>query len=160
MLRKQVLPTSAAIPIRPLNEIDVAAIATVLVSSEATVNPVENIFDGSRGPGASRWVAAEDGEQTLVLVFDTPQTLNWVELEIEEPELVRSQDLLLSASCDDGWTYREVVQQGYNFSPPSTTFQRERWEVRMEGVTHLHLRIWPDRDGNPCRASITSLSLG
>ena len=159
MLRKQVLRALPEAPVRQPGEIDVAEAATVLVSSEAAGHPVENVFDGRRGPGGSRWVAAEDGEQTLVLAFDAPQSLTRVGLEVEETEVDRSQEVLLSASCDGGRTYREVVRQGFNFSPPGTTFEREGWTVRLDGVTHLQLRIWPDRGHKPCRASITSLVL-
>jgi hypothetical protein len=158
-VRKQVLPESSENRASQPGQIDVATVGTVLITSEATGYPANNIFDGRHGPGASRWVAAEDGEQTLVLAFDAPQTITHVELEIEETEVDRSQELLLSVSCDGGRTYREVVRQGFNFSPPGTTFEREGWAVRLDGVTHLRLRLWPDRGGKPARASITSLTL-
>jgi hypothetical protein len=65
----------------------------------------------------------------------------------------------LAASCDGGRTYRELLRQEYNFSPPGTTFEREDWSVKAEGVTHLRLSIRPDKGGKPCRATITSLGL-
>jgi len=158
MLRKQPLRERTEDPPGP-GEIDVAAAATVLVTSEDPAHPVENVFDGRRGPGASCWVAGTDGEQTLVLAFDAPASLNRVVLEVEETAVARRQELLLSVSCDGGHTYREVLRQEYNFSPPGTTFEREEWVVRADGVTHLRLSIKPDKGGKPCRARITSLAL-
>lgn len=138
-------------------EIDIHRIATALVTSEAEEFPVENAFDENRGPGASRWVAAETGEQTLVLQFDTPQRIRRVELEVEENQIARTQELTLEVSTDGGESYRELVRQEYNFSPPDTTFERELWTVELANVTHLRLRIRPDKGDRPCLASVTSL---
>jgi hypothetical protein len=130
--------------------------ATVFVTSESASHPVENAFDERRGPGGSRWIADEDGEQTLILAFDSPQTIRQICLEIEEPALSRTQELSLSMSDDGGQTYRERVRQEFTFSPPGTTFERERWSLRGEAVTHLKLVIKPDKGNKPCRATLTS----
>ena len=84
MLRKQILKglPAAAVPVP--DGIDIAAVATVLVTSEAPDHPVDHAFDGRRGPGGSRWIAGETGEQELILAFDAPQTIRQVGLEIEE----------------------------------------------------------------------------
>ena len=140
-------------------EIDVAAVATVLVTSEDPDHPVDHAFDDRRGPGGSRWVAGEPGEQTVILAFDAPQTIRRVVLEVEEHEVARTQEVQLAVSVDGGQTYRELVRQEYNFSPPGTTFEREDWAVTAEGVTHLRLWIKPDKGGKPCRGTITSLVL-
>ena len=159
MLRKQIIRghADAAAP-RP-EEIDVAATATVLVTSEAADHPVDHAFDGQRGPGATRWVAGEPGEQALTLAFDASQALRGITLEVEEREVARRQELRVSVSADGGRTYRELRRQEYNFSPPGTTFEREDWAVREDGVTHLRLRITPDVGGAPCRATLVSLAL-
>ena len=133
--------------------------ATVLVTSEAAEHPVDHAFDAHRGPGGSRWVAGEPGEQTLILAFDAPQAIRRVALEVEESEVARTQELQMAVSSDGGTTYRELLRQEYNFSPPGTTFEREDWAVNAEGVTHLRLRIRPDKGGKPYRATITSLVL-
>jgi hypothetical protein len=159
MLRKQVIKAAAATPVLTPEEIDIAAVATVQVTSEATDHPVDHAFDGSRGPGGTRWVAGEPGDQTLILVFDAPQTIRRVVLEVEEPDVARTQELQLAVSIDGGRMYRELVRQEYNFSPPGTTFEREDWAVTVDGVTHLRLRIKPDKGGKTCRGTITSLVL-
>src|SRR5439155_1179463 len=106
MLRKQILEHPAVTPI-PAGEINVPEVATVLVTSETADHPIDNVFDGRRGPGGSRWVAEKPGEQTLILAFDAPQMIHKITLEVEEPAVSRTQELALSLSMDGGQTYRE-----------------------------------------------------
>lgn len=157
MLRKHLLtePPMASVPQSGAK--DIAAIATVWVTSEAADAPIDQAFDESRGPGGSRWVAAVPGEQRLILAFDTPQTIRTISLEVEESDVSRTQVLHLAVSCDGGQIYQELRRQEFNFSPPGTTFEREEWAVTLEGVTHLQLVITPDKGGQPCRATLTSL---
>jgi hypothetical protein len=156
MLRKQIIHAS---PFSSPGEIDIAAVAIVLVSSETTEHPIDHAFDGNRGPGGTRWIAGEPGEQTVILAFDSPQVICRVALEVEEPDVARTQELRLAVSTDGGRTYRERLRQEYNFSPTGSTFEREDWEVRAENVTHLRLMIKPDKGVTGCRAMITSLVL-
>ena len=141
------------------SRIDIAAVATVLVTSEAPSHPVDHAFDGNGGPGGSRWVAGETGEQAVILAFDAPHPIRSMALEVEEREVARTQEIQLAVSGDGGKTYRELLRQEYNFSPPGTTFEREDWAVAAEGVTHLRLVIRPDKGDKPCRATVTSLAL-
>ena len=158
-MRKQILKSDPApLPSLP-DEFNVAALATVAVTSEAADHPVENAFDNRRGPGGSRWVAETPGDQTLLLAFDAPQNLHQVSLEVEETQVSRTQELQLAVSDDGGKTYRELLRQEFNFSPSGTTFEREEWTVAAENVTHLRLRLKPDKGGRPSRASLTSLSV-
>ena len=159
MLRKQIIKGSSAAPLPTAGAIDIAAAATVLVTSESPEHPVDHAFDDRRGPGESRWVAGAPGEQTLILAFDSPQAIRRIVLEVEEPEVSRTQELQLALSCDGGQTYRELLRQEYNFSPPVMTFEREDWAVSVDAVTHLRLWIKPDKGGKPSRATLTSLVL-
>lgn len=155
MLRKQILTTHG----RAAAEKDIAAVATVLVSSEDPRYPIDAAFDGQRGPGASRWIAAQSGEQTLILAFDTPQTIRKILVEVEEPEISRTQEMAVSISHDGGQTYRELMRQEYNFSPPGTTLEHEEWSIKADAVSHLQLRIKPDKGGKAGRATLTTLAL-
>jgi hypothetical protein len=159
MLRKQIIMRSPETPAPMPGEIDIAARATVQVTSESTEHPVDHAFDTQRGPGGTRWVAGEPGEQAVILAFDAPQTIRQVLLEVEETEVARTQELQLAVSYDGAQSYRELLRQEYNFSPPDTTFKREDWTVSAEDITHLRLQIKPDKGGKPCRATITSLVL-
>jgi hypothetical protein len=160
MLRKQILTTTHPITaVRRAAEKDIAAVATVLVTSEDPDHPIDYVFDSQRGPGGSRWIAEQSGEQTLILAFDTPQTIRRVLVEIEEPDISRTQEMDVSISDDGGQTYRELVRQEYNFSPPGTTLEHEEWPIKADGVSHLRLRIKPDKGGKACRATLTTLAL-
>lgn len=159
MLRKHILTERPAAPISRSGEKDIAAIATVLVTSEAADHPIDLAFDNRRGPGGNRWVGEGPGEQTLMLAFDTPQTIRKIRLEVEEQEVSRTQELQVSISYDGGQTYHELLRQEYTFSPPGTTFEREDWSVTAEGVTHLQLMIKPDKGGKRYRATLTSFAL-
>jgi hypothetical protein len=163
MLRKHIIPTAphaadAATGFKP-DGLHVPTLATVLVTSESPDHPVDHLFDGHDGPGGTRWVASVDVEQALILAFDAPQTIREVRLETEEPYASRTQVLTLSLSQDGGRTYREILRQEFNFSPPGTTFERERWSVPAERVTHLRVAIRPDKGGTPFRATLTSLEI-
>ena len=159
MLRKHLLTERPAAPSGQAREMDIPTLATVFMTSEAAGHPIDCVFDAQRGPGGSRWVAAAPGEQVIILAFDTAQTLHRVTLEIEERTVSRTQELDLSVSCDGGQTYRELRRQEYTFSPPDTTFEREDWALTAEGVTHLRLRIKPDKGGKPCLATLTTLAV-
>jgi hypothetical protein len=157
MLRKQLLQPVASH--RSGGEILIAETATVLVASELPDHPIDHMCDGQRGPGSTRWIAEQPGDQTVVLAFDTAQNISMVSLEIEETEVSRTQEVTLATSRDGGLTYRELLRQEFNFSPSGTTFEHEEWRLAAEDITNLRVWIRPDKGGKPCRASITSLVL-
>lgn len=159
MLRKRVAPVETVPPANRTNDIDIARVATVVVSSEHPAYPVDHALDGSLAPGGRRWVAGGPGEQAITLVFDAPQTLKRVSIQVEETETARTQEICLSASWDGGVSFRELLRQEFTFSPPGTTIEREDWAVRLEGITHLRLMIRPDKGHKSCLATLTSLAI-
>jgi hypothetical protein len=159
MLRKQVTPKRPVESAFFEDEIPVPNVATVEVSSEQGDHPIDNVFDSNRGPGGSRWIAEGPGEQTVTLVFDSAQPIRRIGVEIEEVAVSRTQELSVSVSSDGGRTYRQLVRQEFNFSPPDTSFEREVWSVEADAVTHLRLEIKPDKGGRIGRATLTTLSL-
>jgi hypothetical protein len=159
MVRKQIIPKRPEAPASLEGEIPIAAVATVQVTSEQADHPIDNAFDESRGPGGTRWLADTPGEQTVTLVFDRPQTIRQIRVEVEELAVSRTQELSVSVSSDGARTYRELVRQEFNFSPPGTSFERELWSVSADAVTHLRLEIKPDKGGRIGRATLTSLAV-
>lgn len=157
MLRKQLLQPKESHGSG--KEISIADTATVLMTSEQPDHPIDHICDGQHGPGSTRWIAGQSGDQTIILAFDAARNIDTVGLEIEERDVSRTQELTLATSRDGGQTYREVLRQEFNFSPTGTTFEHEEWRVAAEGVTNLRVWIRPDKGGKPCRATITSLVL-
>jgi len=140
-------------------ELDLVNIATVQLTSEDLAHPIENAFNLQQGKGANYWAAAASGPQTITLVFDQPQTIRKIQLEIEEVEASRTQVLHISISYNGGQSFEKVLEQDYTFSPPGTTFQREDWTVNLEPVTHFRLNIMPDRDHQEAIAKLSSLIL-
>jgi len=159
IVRKQIIPLApGASSTSSAQELNITDLATVLVTSEAPDFPVENAFDGQHGAGGSRWMAVEPGEQTLIVAFDVPQILRRIVLEVEEREVERTQEVDVALSEDGGRTYRELLRQEYTFSPVGATFEREEWAVSVQKVTHVRVRIKPDKGGRPCRATLTTLA--
>ncbi len=145
MLRKHIVKAPPSHPVPEPGEMDIAATATVQVTSEDPAHPIEHVFDTRRGPGGSRWVAAEPGEQTLILAFDTPQTMHQTLVEVEELEVGRTQEFRLSVSHDGGQIYRELRSQEYNFSPPGTTLSDATKSKGMGAMPHTEgvaFRVW------------------
>jgi len=89
----------------------------VEVSSEDNDFPIESALVSGETPG---WRAAMSGTETIRLVFDQPQKLKQISLVFEEKEVIRTQELVLRWSSDGGSSFREIVRQQWNFSPPST----------------------------------------
>jgi hypothetical protein len=158
MLRKVIVGDRAAAAVPRADVKDIPALATVLVTSEAPEHPVDHLFDASGGPGGTRWIAGADGEQTLALAFDAPQSIRAIGIEAEEPSATRTNVLVISLSEDGGRTYQERIRQEFNFSP-GTTFEREEWSVPAERITHVRVTIQPDKGHAPHRATLTSLTV-
>ena len=74
-----------------------------------------------------------------------------------EDEQQRTHEYLLRWSSDGGRSYREIVRQQYNFSPPDNTREIEDYEVDLVGLTAPEISISPDISGGRARASIAEL---
>jgi hypothetical protein len=135
---------------------DLEPLAQVEITSEDVDHPIESALIPGRGPG---WRAAQPGEQTIRLLFDEPQSLRRIHLRFHEAERERTQEFVLRWSADRGRSYREIVRQQYNFSPPGAAREFEDYDVDLDGVTALELRIVPDISGGNARASLTQLRL-
>ncbi|MDR9405360.1 MAG: hypothetical protein RI580_18225 [Halothece sp. Uz-M2-17] len=159
-MRKQIVDSGTLNPqSSTTGELNIINIATVQLTSEDPVHPIENAFNHQQGKGVSYWAAATSGPQTITLIFDQPQVIRKIQLEIEEVEVNRTQVLQISVSYDGGQSFEKVLQQDYTFSSPGTTFQHEDWTVNLEPVTHFRLHIVPDRDHNLAIAKLSSLIL-
>jgi hypothetical protein len=87
---------------RPDAAKEIARIATVWVTSEAADTCFDQVFDQRQGLRRSRWVAAQPGEQPLILAFDTSETIRTISQEVEELEVSRTRVLHVSVSRDRG----------------------------------------------------------
>jgi hypothetical protein len=136
--------------------LDLDDAAVVEVTSEEKEYPVESalVLGEMRG-----WRAADSGTQTIRLIFDEPQRLTRISLVFEETETERTQEFVLRWSSDGGRSFREIVRQQWNFSPPKTMREVEEYRVELSDVSVLELVIVPDISGGAARASLRSLRL-
>ena len=77
----------------------------------------------------------------------------------EENETARTQEFVLRWSSDGDDSFREIVRQQWNFSPPQTIREVEEYQVELSNVTVLELIIVPNVSGGAARASLKSLRL-
>jgi hypothetical protein len=59
----------------------------------------------------------------------------------------------------EGGSFKEIVRQQWNFSPPESIREVEEYQVELSNVTALELVIKPDIGGGVARASLKSLRL-
>ncbi len=133
---------------------DLERLAQVEITSEDVDYPIESALIPGTGLG---WRAAQPGEQTIRLLFNEPRSLRRIHLMFHEDEQERTQEFVLRWSPDGGQSYREIVRQQYNFSPPEAAREVEDYDVDLDGVTALELRIVPDISGGSTRASLAQL---
>jgi hypothetical protein len=134
--------------------LDLERLAQVEITSEDVDQPIESALIPGTGSG---WRAAQPGEQTIRLLFNEPLRLNRIHLVFSEGEVERTQEFVLRWSSDGGQSYREIVRQQYNFSPPEAPREVEDYDVDLDGVTTLELKIVPDISGGRARASLAQL---
>jgi len=156
MRKRHITRTTEGIRTRGEGWLDVERDAVVEVTSEEKDFPVESAFVSGDAQG---WRSAEPGSQTVRLVFDQPQRLKFISLVFEEHETARTHEFVLRWSWDDGSSFREIVRQQWNFSPPSSVREVEEYQVDLSNVTVLDLAINPNIGGGAARASLKNFRL-
>jgi hypothetical protein len=156
MRKRLITPIPQDAPPRDQSWLDLDGAAVVEVTSEQKEYPVESALVSGEMGG---WRAADSGTQTIRLVFDEPQRLTRIWLAFEETETERTQEFILRWSSDGGRSFREIVRQQWNFSPPATTHEVEEYRVELSEVTVLELVVVPDKNRGPARASLKRLRL-
>ncbi|MDO9168078.1 MAG: carbohydrate-binding protein [Methylobacter sp.] len=145
-------------PSSDLDFLDLEHLAQVEFTSECLEHPVESallLMENS----VSGWQAAISGEQVIRLIFDQPRTIEHIVLMFEERQQSRTQEFVLLWLMDNEDTYREVLRQQYHFSPPNTTCEIEHYEVGLNQLKALELRIIPDIIGGEACATLKQLRL-
>lgn len=162
VLRKRLIDGSITRYPRDLgftDELDLRTCAEVQFSSEDPLHPVEHLFDGQSGAGASRWVAGRrDHEETILLVFDAPVDISRCLFEAEERDVARTQQVTAEYLHVNGDAYRQCFIQEFNFSPDGATCQRELIDLGLRGVRRFRLTVLADKSGKGV-ASLTALRL-
>ena len=154
MRKRLIAPISKGAPVVNTGWLDLDLAAVVEVTSEEKEYPVESALIAGETRG---WRAAESGTQTIRLAFDQPQSLRRIALVFEENETERTQEFVMGWSADGGRSFREIVRQQWNFSPPNSIREVEDYRVDLSDVTVLELVIVPDISRGPAIASLKSL---
>jgi hypothetical protein len=131
--------------------IDLTTLARLEITSEDPEHPIEFALNAD----SKFWRAAEDGEQTIRVLFDAPQNISRISLLFEENNVSRTQQFSLSWQRT-GDASVELVRQQFNFNPPGTTQEREEYQFSLEQASVLQLVIIPNIS-KPARASLTQL---
>lgn len=156
MRKRLITPTAETVRSCGEGWLDVERAAVVEISSEDNNFPIESAFVSGETGG---WRAATAGTQTIRLIFDQPQSLKRISLLFEERVTARTQEFVLRWSADGGSSFREIVRQQWNFSPPETMREVEEYQVELSNVTALELTIVPNTSGGTARASLKGLRL-
>jgi hypothetical protein len=130
--------------------------AQVEVTSEADGYPIEGALlpDQERG-----WRAATPGTQIIRLLFDEPQHIGTIRLVFKEKQHARTQEFLLRWLPQGTGSWRDVVRQQWNFSPPETLEEREEYSLNLTSAAALELSIIPDISQQGMLASLEELQL-
>jgi len=155
VLRKKIFQDeSLAAPPLPLKPtLDLAAIASFEVTSEANEHPLDHALDDD----AKRWVAGTEGAQKIRLTFDEPRDIRQITLRFEEEEISRTQEISLHVKSATG-DWRELRRQQFNFSPPTTAREVEKFDLNLAAVAAIELRIVPEIGGGGI-ATLTYLGI-
>ena len=136
--------------------LDIENLVEVEITSENTDYPIEGalLLDQTSG-----WRAGVSGEQTIRLIFESPQHIHRIWLNFIEPHTERTQEYDLRWSSDGGQSFQEIVRQQWNFNPHDATSQTEDYYVDLAAVTVLELNIIPDISGEEAFATLKQLRL-
>src|SRR5437763_13762248 len=150
MRKRLITPIPQDAPPRDEEWLDLDGAAVVEVTSEEKDYPVESALVSGEMRG---WRAADPGTQTIRLIFDQPQRLGRISLVFEENEIKRTQEFVLRWSPDSGRSFRDIVRQQWNFSPPDTVREVEEYQVELSDVTVVELIIVLYKSSRAARAS-------
>jgi hypothetical protein len=149
---------SETVPSFDPNFLDIEHLAQVEFTSECPEHPVESALLLTEDQDAG-WQAATSGEQTIRLVFDRPCAISRIFLMFDEPQQSRTQEFVLLWLRENESAYREILRQQYHFSPPDTIREIENYEVRLDQVKVLELKIIPDISGSEACARLKQFRL-
>jgi hypothetical protein len=157
-MRKRLIDSRALGTTRKPSEdwLDLHELAQVEVTSEHHDYPLESAVSFGQGPG---WRAAEEGAQTIRLIFDEPQRLKRIWLRFVELETERTQEFTLQWSPSGGCPLQQIVRQQWNFSPHGSNCETEDYRVDLDKVSILELTINPDLSRRGAIATLACLRL-
>jgi hypothetical protein len=91
-------------------------------------------------------------------MFDQPQRVDRIRLNMVERDVERTQEFVLKWS-PDGRSFNEIVRQQWNFNSRGSTREVEEYTVNLSSVSVIELSIVPDKSGGPAVASIAEFQV-
>lgn len=156
MRKRLISATGTAAPAPGDDWLQLGQAAVVEVTSEAEGHSIEEalVNDGTQG-----WRANAPGIQTVRLLFDQPQTIKVIRLVFREDECERTQEFVLRWLPNGASSWRDIVRQQWNFSPPGTVNECEEYNSKLVSAIGIELTINPDISRGMARASLQRLQL-
>jgi hypothetical protein len=152
-MRKVIKPDTVKNPTQSQDGwLDLEDTATIEVSSEDPLFPIESALSGGKSAG---WRAARPGRQIIRIVLDNPRPLRRIRLEFSERAVERTQEFTLRWS-EAGGPFREIVRQQWNFSPRGSTYEVEDYRVQLEKVSALELTLTPSLESSDAYATLAA----
>ena len=156
-MRKRLISSAGEIGSTPAHDwLELEHAALVEVTSEADGYPIEGALLPARERG---WRAGTAGTQVIRLLFDEPQTIRTVRLLFKEERAARTQEFVLRWLPHGSGSWKEIVRQQWNFSPPQTVEEREEYKIDLASVAALELSISPDIGQQGTRASLERMQV-
>jgi len=155
MRKRLVSPIRSSAAVRERGWLDLDQAAMVEVTSEADGYPVEEaLLRDGRG-----WRADMPGAQTIRLLFDRPQTIQLIRLVFKEEDFARTQEFVLRWLPYGAGSWKDLVRQQWNFSPPNTIEECEEYRFDLSTAAALELSINPDISLGEAHASLQRLQM-
>jgi len=155
MRKKLVSPISNTGAPRECAWLELDQAAMVEVTSEAQGYAVEEaLLRDGRG-----WRADMPGTQTIRLLFDRPKTIHLIRLVFKEEAFARTQEFVLRWLPYGSGSWKDVIRQQWNFSPPKTMEECEEYKVELPSAAALELSIKPDISQGEACASLQRLQI-
>lgn len=155
MRKRLISPIRKTATIEDRGWLELDQTALVEVTSEAEGYPVEGaLLSDGRG-----WRADRPGTQTIRLLFDRPQTIHLIRLVFKEEDSPRTQEVVLRWLPYGAGSWKDIVRQQWNFSPPNTIEEFEEYKVELSSAAALELSVNPDISMGVARASLHRLQV-
>ena len=156
-MRKRLISSAGEIESTPAGDwLELEHAALVEVTSEADGYPIEGALLTARERG---WRAGTAGTQIIRVLFDEPQTIRTIRLVFKEDRDARTQEFLLRWLPHGTKSWKDLVRQQWNFSPPQTVEEREEYKVDLASVAALELSINPDIGRQGIQASLERMQV-
>jgi hypothetical protein len=136
--------------------LNLESLAQAEISSEDDEYPIESAIhpDNKRG-----WRALHPGEQVIRFIFDESRPIRRIRLVFHEERQGRTQEFSLAWSGENETALRELLRQQYNFNPPHNIREVEDYQVNLQGVKVIELRIRPDISGGIILATLDLIQI-